>query len=482
MKALNYVEINHLARPLGEILRHCFVRRVYVPKRQGFTNDHQRSEWAIDLYGERKHFTLVFCLRNHSPYFYLNERAFQAAEKASRSPFDLYLNKNLVGRKFLSVETFPNERVVSFWFSSDLAAYEKLALVLYLFPNQPDVLLIGKKDSGELFQLFDLGTSNNEVISFEYPVNADPPGAFSIRKELEGNSFLHHAEYFEEELKQGEVEKKRRALVQAVTSKIKTLEKQLHKTKTALSHADKDSPWSYYGDLLKASLPKVPPIKNGIRMLTDYAKGIEMSVPCDPKLNPQAQIQKFYKLARRNLTRKIETQSQIDDLQFKLEKAQKQLAQIESPEMGLQDLLQFERSSPSQKKSTPTKGPLHFTSSDGFEILVGRNLKENQELTFKTIKGNDTWMHVRGRPGAHVAILQQRGKSIPLQTLLEASHLAAHYSDIRAESGKVEVDYTFAKYVKRIKGSEQVSYTENKTLLIDIDEKMLRALFQLTEE
>jgi predicted ribosome quality control (RQC) complex YloA/Tae2 family protein len=101
-------------------------------------------------------------------------------------------------------------------------------------------------------------------------------------------------------------------------------------------------------------------------------------------------------------------------------------------------------------------------------IWVGRSKDENLELTFKCARGNDMWMHVRGRPGAHVIIPLQAGKSVPLETLLDAANLVIHYSG-GTHWGKTEVDYTFKKYVKRIKDSTEVSYTNNKTLMVEPD-------------
>ncbi len=90
-------------------------------------------------------------------------------------------------------------------------------------------------------------------------------------------------------------------------------------------------------------------------------------------------------------------------------------------------------------------------------------------------------MHVRGRPGSHVVIPVQSGKSVPLETLLDAANLVIYYSG--GESwGKTEVDYTFKKYVKRIKDSTEASYTNNKTLLVEPDRVRLKRLLGSEEK
>ena len=82
---------------------------------------------------------------------------------------------------------------------------------------------------------------------------------------------------------------------------------------------------------------------------------------------------------------------------------------------------------------------MHFVSSDGFDIYVGKNNMQNDELTFKTGNGNDWWFHAKQMPGSHV-LLKTDGKEVPDRTFEEAASLAAYYSKGR-EQEKVEVDY-----------------------------------------
>jgi predicted ribosome quality control (RQC) complex YloA/Tae2 family protein len=137
-----------------------------------------------------------------------------------------------------------------------------------------------------------------------------------------------------------------------------------------------------------------------------------------------------------------------------------------------------EAESPKSKSGTgvPSRwtGKTYF-SKEGLPILVGRSKEENLELTFKIARGNDLWMHVRGRPGAHLVIPLPSGKSASLETLLDAAQLVILHSGGK-NWGKTEVDYTFKKYVKRIKDSSEASYVQNKTLLVAPDPKRLERL------
>ncbi|WP_058992068.1 Rqc2 family fibronectin-binding protein [Sarcina ventriculi] len=117
------------------------------------------------------------------------------------------------------------------------------------------------------------------------------------------------------------------------------------------------------------------------------------------------------------------------------------------------------------KNKIKTNKLLHFISSDGIDIYVGKNNIQNDYLTLKFAEKTDTWLHTKIIPGSHVII---KGKNIPESTLLEAATLAAFYSKGK-NSTKVPVDYTLVKNVKKPSGAKpgMVIYSTNKTLYID---------------
>ena len=117
------------------------------------------------------------------------------------------------------------------------------------------------------------------------------------------------------------------------------------------------------------------------------------------------------------------------------------------------------------KNKIKTNKPLHFISSDGIDIYVGKNNIQNDYLTLKFAEKTDTWLHTKIIPGSHVII---KGKNLPESTLLEAATLAAFYSKGK-NSTKVPVDYTLVKNVKKPSGAKpgMVIYSTNKTLYID---------------
>jgi predicted ribosome quality control (RQC) complex YloA/Tae2 family protein len=111
--------------------------------------------------------------------------------------------------------------------------------------------------------------------------------------------------------------------------------------------------------------------------------------------------------------------------------------------------------------------PYQYTTSDGFRVLVGRNNKENDILTFKTAAGKDFWFHTKDIPGSHV-ILFTDGKGITETAIFEAAALAAYHSKGR-ESENVPVDYTQVRHVKKPNGAKpgMVIFTNNKTIYVN---------------
>lgn len=114
------------------------------------------------------------------------------------------------------------------------------------------------------------------------------------------------------------------------------------------------------------------------------------------------------------------------------------------------------------------KGARRFTSSDGFEILVGKKAVDNDYLTFRIARSLDLWMHAADYPGSHVVIRNPNRKEIPNRTLVEAAQLAAFYSSGNKQT-KAAVNYTQKKFVNKPRRAAPglVSLSSFKTLLVE---------------
>ncbi len=205
----------------------------------------------------------------------------------------------------------------------------------------------------------------------------------------------------------------------------------------------------------------------------DYA-GEPRTIPLDPALTPvenaQDYFRRYQKAARAGEELAARTAELTADRAY-VEQLQADLSMAESrPEIdGVREALveagwatEPRRSAGGQVRA---EGPRRF-QIDGFTILVGRNARQNEQVTFRQAAPDDLWLHVRGQPGAHV-ILKRGGREVSEEVLLWAAELAAYYSPARGEAS-VDVDVTERRHVQRIAGNRPglVSYRNERTVAV----------------
>jgi hypothetical protein len=126
----------------------------------------------------------------------------------------------------------------------------------------------------------------------------------------------------------------------------------------------------------------------------------------------------------------------------------------------------------------PNPEPRRFASSDGFPILVGRDTQGNDYLTMHLARSQDVWLHVQGHAGSHVVVrVPDRSGNLPRRTLVQAAQLAAYYSQAR-DHGKVAVDYTLRKYVRKPRKAKPglVTISQEKTIIVVPDKSLVQKL------
>ena len=234
--------------------------------------------------------------------------------------------------------------------------------------------------------------------------------------------------------------------------------------------------YKVYGELINAYGYQLP---EGSKELTalNYYTGEEITIPLDPVKTPQENAQKYF--ARYN-----EQKRTYEALTELISETGDEIRYLESVESALdialyeEDLTQIKeelsqagyiRRRQQKKKAKILSRPLHYVSSDGYHMYVGKNNLQNEELTFHFASGNDWWFHAKGVPGSHV-ILKSGGDEVPDRTFEEAGRLAAYYSKNRG-SEKAEIDYIEKKHVKKVNGGRPgfVIYHTNYSLVIDSD-------------
>lgn len=246
-----------------------------------------------------------------------------------------------------------------------------------------------------------------------------------------------------------------------------------------LKDTEKREKYKIYGEMLNTYGYG---LEEGAKSLTclNYYTNKEITVPLDSQLSPQENAKKYFerygKLKRTfealsTLTEEShEEMEHLDSISTALDLAQTEgdLAQIKE-ELIQAGYVKRHTSGKNAKKQKLTSQPLHYISSDGYDIYVGKNNLQNEELTFKFANGGDWWFHAKGIPGSHV-VVKAGGDELPDRTFEEAARLAAYYSKNRS-SEKVEIDYIQRKHVKKPNSGKPgfVIYHTNYSMMIAPD-------------
>lgn len=261
-----------------------------------------------------------------------------------------------------------------------------------------------------------------------------------------------------------------------------------------LKATDEANRYRLQGELLLAHQNEVTQGPTSVDLENYYAGADEptmLKVPLDPRFdavgNANRLFNKYHKL-RRALAL---IPDQIEQNDAELATIEQLLADLDLAENPAEVLLvkaevqsaKYMRGKPVEKKAKqhpkgkggkggkagkpagPGGGvPLYKQSKEGFTILIGKNSRQNEEVTFHQATGNDLWLHARGVPGAHV-IVKAGGRDIPRSTIDQAASLAAYYSQARG-STSVPVDYTLQRHVRHMKngGPGMVIYEREKTI------------------
>lgn len=231
-----------------------------------------------------------------------------------------------------------------------------------------------------------------------------------------------------------------------------------------------------YGELINVYGYGLEPNAKHLECLNYYTNE-NIMIPLDPAKTPQENSQKYfdkYNKQKRTYEALISLIQETHDEIVYLESVSNAL-DISLSEDDLSQIKEelmesgYVKRKFSKKKVKIVSKPLHYISSDGYHMYVGKNNIQNEELTFHFAAPNDWWFHAKGCPGSHV-IVKTNGDELPDRTFEEAGKLAAYYSQNRG-SEKVEIDYVEKKQVKKPKGGKPgfVVYYTNYSLMIDSD-------------
>jgi predicted ribosome quality control (RQC) complex YloA/Tae2 family protein len=417
--------------------------------------------------------------------------------------FAQFLRSRIQGGKILEAVQLGQERTIML---KILHNDETLRLYIRLWGGAGNVLVTDDKNSilDALYRRPARGETTGNIF-IPPTVNSNPEAAavppaktYTIRERIPGLSFNQQIErQYSVQNHDDQFSRLTDTAEKLFRERLINLETTLAKLEKRWMESEQIEQYRKTADLLSASAHKIKPGSQWLEVV-DYASNELTRIALNPAKSVGENIESYYKKYRKakgaaeNLEEEIRSTrrsiSQLDNLRTKLFPPPGNAAPPQEAAYQITRLKDF--IADSERKKSPQLQPDAKTSSNlsqapglqflsgAFTILVGRSASENDTLLRRYVRGNDYWLHTRDFPGGYVFIKAIKGKSIPLETLLDAGNLALYYSKGR-NSGKGELYYTQVKYLRRAKDGPKglVLPTQEKNLSITLDQKRLDGLF-----
>lgn len=283
--------------------------------------------------------------------------------------------------------------------------------------------------------------------------------------------------YFGKKESSNQGRQKSHDLIRAVNALLDKMYLKKKRLSEDLLKAENSEDLRLYGELLTANIHLIQPGMKSVEV-TNYYDGSTLTIPLDVKLSPSKNAQHYFKKYGKSKTAIKEKQIQLDENEAEIKYLESVLSFLENTD----DVVEIEsiraelvetgyvrrrRQAGGFKEKKYKPAPYRYTLSNGMSILVGRNNKENDILTFKTAGNKDLWLHTKDIPGSHV-IVQSGGVELDEEAVWEAAAIAAYHSKART-SENVPVDYVQIKYIKKPAGAKpgMVIFTNNRTVYVN---------------
>jgi len=478
--------LTEIVNELNELLPGHFLGRVFQLSSHSLVFD----------FGLKEKGYLFISVEPAAPRLYLIKRTIRELEKASvpLSSFGQAVKTTLGGGALLSLTKDEGERVVRFSLevADDLGDTHRNVLVAQLTGRSANLFLLDAADeikhawrklqgegqqAGETYRPPVLQTKVRSVQAQENkPVTREGSESFSEAAD----------DYYRGIAAEQLFESSAVALIAKLKKEIaraRKLQANLQKDLTAHGNPDEHK---RMGDLLLANIANAERAGSKVRLQDYYAEGAPIvEVEIDENSTLQDAAGAFFSRYTKAKRAVSELGARLRQLKSELEELDEKLVRLERAvaERDLIALAEFEgppkakpmASGKKQKAPLALPGMRRYRSSDGYEVLVGRTARDNDELTFRVAKPNDLWLHAGDYPGSHVIVRNSSRNDIPHRTILEAAQLAAKFSQASKDS-KVSIHYTRRKFLTKPKGSAPglVRMSSFKTVTVEPGENLER--------
>lgn len=453
-------------------------------------NQPQRDMLVITLRGKPGDAQrLLISAGTGSARVHLTEHTFE--NPASPPMFCMLLRKHLTGARVEDVSQPPSERILEFKLKTSSAMGDMgiKHLIVELFGRIPNIILTdhdgiiidclrriggdgGMSDTGRRMILPGLKYRMPEPVAekSEMPRSTEHSIAAGT-----GISKVLDAAYTRKAVTNA-MQSRSAALLKTMKSTQKRIIRRLAAQKSELQETKGRDYLRECGDIIMANMHVIG--KGDEILLADdfYAgDGAVREIKLDPLLSAQKNAAKYYKAytkaknASEHLVRQISNgEAELNYVESVIEQIERAENEQELDEIRAELInTRYLKAGTAKKKAVKRESkPLELKSSTGTKIFVGKNNTQNDILTLKSASKTDLWFHAQKIHGAHV-IVKTDGKAVDDTTLREAAEAAVYYSAAR-EAGKVPVDYTFVRYVKKPPGARpgMVTYSEFKTIVV----------------
>ena len=447
---------------------------------------HQPShpQLILELYRPGRPFRVLFSFANPTCRLHLLSPSRKVPKATKTQRFVSFLRAHIRGGRVVTAAQIDGQRIVRIEVKK---AERSVNLWCRLWASAANMIVTDSE--GIILDALYRRPKRGEISGGTYSVEGDIAStgsrgsasrdSFSIRDLPGTGSFNQRVESFYFDLEENrEASKLRNNLLTRLRREENRLLASLQSFEERMSQYRQYETFKRWGDLILSNLHA---LKRGDRWLTaadsDDPHRI-WDIELDPLATPAENAESYYRRYRKAKSGLKNLEEERRQLLLQLDRINGRLQELERDEMSLESLRQALRKTGRIRREEKQELPpgLSFTSGP-FTILVGRNARENDALLRRHVRGNDTWLHARDYPGGYVFIRSIPGKSIPLDTLLDAANLALLYSRGK-DSAQGDVFYTRVKYLKRVKEAKTglIIPTQEKNLHVKLDSGRIRRL------
>lgn len=292
--------------------------------------------------------------------------------------------------------------------------------------------------------------------------------------------------FYQEKAEKDRAKQQGGELIRKIENELKRNRNKLKKREQTLKDSENAEDYRRDGELLTTFMAQVPRGANEVTLPNYYEEDKPITIKLDPALTPNQNAQKYFHRYQKLKNAVKLIGKQIEEAKHEIDYLESVLSQLEiagpmdieviKEELTAEGYLK-KKSSKKQKRKKPSQ-PDQYLSTDGTLILVGKNNLQNDQLSLKTAKKTDYWLHAKNIPGSHVIIKSDQPSD---ETITEAAELAAYFSKYR-HSAQVPVDLVQVKHLRKPNGAKPgyVIYENQKTIIVTPEEEKINKMKQMT--